>query len=506
LRKYQYLILLFFTSLILLLIRLTEGSSTKTIGLETYISEENGYSIKYPIYAELKEIETDGIVNKIRWIEILGPKIFFASRSDYPAYRLRIITHENPDNLSAKNWAQQRLLKEWRERKPDAQFTGPVTGDGKIDEGLVIDTQINGLPAYQEQWESKDFSVIHTYIANEKRVYELIYEDYPIATYPITNVAKDIYFMMLSTFEIIPIPQGETDRPLRKQSEQSEHGESSVVWEEKKEPDDNTQKTVTVVSQTSDTITMAKTGIVLGNGVRVRDKPTIADSQIVLKLGAGDKVEILDGTKTKDSFSKIEGILLNGGYPWYKVKKNNDIGWIYGQLLQPLKPPSGVSVIKIDLYSQSVWYSESYSNSEDEGGQDVTEYYLPLPEWSYHKTYIPLKYDICAYLLNNSSKTARNLTLELKVYYLLGTMTDNPSIPKDANWTLAHTFSRKVKSLPAGRLTKIFVKGIDFEDDYNKLVTSNDGWIWKVKVEAKVQVAGLPSQPYQSEIMIIHGE
>ena len=495
-RKYQYLVLLFFTSLILLLIQLAEGSSTKTIGLETYISEENGYSIKYPIYAELKEIETDGM----RGIEILGPKIFFASRSDYPAYRLRIITHENPDNLSAKNWAQKRLLKEWRERKPDAQFTGPVTGDGKIDEGLVIDTQINGLPAYQEQWEGKDFSVIHTYIANEKRIYELIYEDYPIATYPITNVVKDIYFMMLSTFEIIPIPQSETV------GEQSKHEENSVVWEEKKEPDDNIQKTVTVVSQTSDTISMEKTGIVLGNGVRVRDKPTVADSQIVFKLGAGDKVEILDRTKTKDSFSKIEGILLNGGYLWYRVKQNNDVGWIYGQLLQPLKPPSGVSVIKIDLYSKSVWYSESYSNSENEGGKDVTEYYLPLPEWSYHKTYIPLKYDICAYLLNNSRKTAQNLTLELKVYYLLGTMADNSSILKDTNWTLAHTFSKKVKSLPASRLTKIFVKGIDFEDDYNKLVTSNDGWIWKVKVEAKVQVAGLPSQPYQSEIMIIHGD
>ena len=495
-RKHKNLGLLFFTSLILLLIQLVEGSSTKTIGLETYITEENGYSIKYPIYAEVKEIETDGM----RGIEILGPKIFFASRSDYPAYRLRIITHENPDNLSAKNWAQKRLLKKWRERKPDATFIGPVTGDGKIDEGLVIDTQINGLPAYQEQWEGKDFSVIHTYIANEKRIYELIYEDYPIATYPITNVAKDIYFMMLSTFEIIPIPQGETV------GEQSEHEESSVVWKEKKEPDDNIQKTVTVASQTSDTISMEKTGIVLGSGVRARDKPTVADSQIVFKLGAGDKVEILDRTKTKDSFSKIEGILLNGGYLWYRVKQNNDVGWIYGQLLQPLKPPSGVSVIKIDLYSKSVWYSESYSNSENEGGKDVTEYYLPLPEWSYHKTYIPLKYDICAYLLNNSSKTARNLTLELKVYYLLGTMTDNPSIPKDADWTLAHTFSRKVKSLPAGRLTKIFVKGIDFEDDYNKLVTSNDGWIWKVKVEAKVQVAGLPSQPYQSEIMIIHGD
>jgi hypothetical protein len=98
------------------------------------------------------------------------------------------------------------------------------------------------------------------------------------------------------------------------------------------------------------------------------------------------------------------------------------------------------------------------------------------------------------------------MTLELKVYYLLGTMTDDLSIPKDADWRLAHTFSRKIKSLPAGRLVKIFAKGIDFEDDYSKLVASNDGWLWKVKVEAKVQVANLSSQPYQSEIMVIHGD
>ncbi|MFQ6042522.1 MAG: SH3 domain-containing protein [Candidatus Poribacteria bacterium] len=505
-RKYQFFALLLFTSLILLFKAAKGGSIStnlskqtsqrNTIGLETYISEENGYSIKYPVYAELKEIETDEMGMGMGGIEILGPRIFIASRSGYPAYRLRIIAHENPLNLSAKDWAQKRLLKEWRERKPDAPFTGPVTGNGKIDETLVIDTQVNGLPAYQERWEGKDFSVVHTYIANNQRVYELIYEDYPIATYPITDVVKGIYLMILSTFEIIPAPKIEGV------------DERSVVL----------QKVTTVISQKSDTVSvgdnkteivpskLGKTGIVLGDGVRVRDKPNLADSQVVFKLISGDKVEILDRTKTKESFSKIEGLLLDGGYPWYKVKKNNNVGWIYGQFLQLLKPPSGISVVKINLYSKSVWYSESFANSEDEGGQDVTEYYLPLPEWSYHKTYIPLKYDICAYLLNNSGKTARNLTLNLRVYYLLGTMTDELSISKDAKWAPEHTFSRKIKSIPAGRLVKIFVRGLDFEDDYNRLVKSNDDWLWKVRVEAKVKVAGLPDQSYQSEIMIIYGD
>ncbi|HIE30521.1 TPA: SH3 domain-containing protein [Candidatus Poribacteria bacterium] len=495
-KRYQFFALLLFT--LFLLIQTAKGASTSTdlpkltsqhntIGLETYISEDNGYSIKYPVYAELKEMETDGM----RRVEIIGPRIFIASWSDYPAYRLRIITHKNPDNLSAKDWAQKRLLEKWQERKPNESFTGPITGDGKIDEALVIDTQVNGLPAYQERWEGKDFSIIHTYIANGEKVYELIYEDHPISDYPITDVVKSVYLMMLSTFDIIPVSESEG---VDNQEKKNEIVSSKLALE----------PFVSLEGKLREG--MEKTGIVLGDGVRVRDKPTLDYSQIAFKLDAGDKVEILDRSQTKESFSKIEGLLLDGGYLWYKVKKDNSVGWIYGQFLQPFKPPSAVSVIKIGLYSKSVWYSESFANSEDEGGQDVTEYYLPLPEWSYHKTYIPLKYDICAYLLNNSGKTARNMTLELKVYYLLGAMTDDLSIPKDANWVLAHTFSRKVKFLPAGRLVRIFVKGIDFEDDYNKLVASNDGWLWKVKVEAKVQVANLSSQPYQSEIMIIHGD
>ena len=354
----------------ILFIQTAGGSSSETIGLETYINQADGYSIKYPVYAELKKIETDGM----RGIEIIGPRNFIASWSDYPAYRLQIIAHENPDNLSAKDWAQKRILKKWQARKPNEPFIGPVTSDGNIDESLVIDTQVNGLPAYQERWEGEDVSVIRTYIANEGKVYELIYEDYPVAKYPITDVVKGIYLMMLSTFEIIPVSKAEG---VDKQK---------VALQGEKEPDANISKSSTVTSQKLDTVSvdnsqekkfvsselaleqskgpalersegMAKTGIVLGDGTRVRDEPTLDDSQIAFKLNAGDKVELLDRTKTKESFSKIEGLLLNGGYLWYKVKKNNSSGWIYGQILQPFKPLFGVSVAKIGLYSKSVWYS-----------------------------------------------------------------------------------------------------------------------------------------------------
>ena len=522
-KKHRYFALLIFVSLLLLSIQMTKNESTwagilqeispgNTIGLETYVSKENGYAIKYPSYTEVKEFE----VNKIKGIEILGPKIFIESRRGYPAYQLRVIVRENPDKLSAKNWAQRRLIQEWkRTSTSNVLFIGPIDTDGKIDESLVIDIQVNGLPAYQERWEGRDFSVIHTYIANEDKIYELVYEDYPIAAYSITEVAKGICLMMLSTFEIMPLQKTESIE------EQEEHEDNNVVLEEEKKPDTSIQKPPPIVPKKSDTVSvgdkqkittivspkMEKTGIVLGSGVRVRDKPTVNNnSQIVFKLSAGDKIEILDRTKTRESFSKTERLLLDGGYHWYKVKRNNKIGWLYGEFLKMGDVPSGVSVVKINLYSQSVWYSESFGNSEEEGGKDVTEYYVPLRQWSYHKTYIPMKYDICAYLLNNSNKTARNMTLELGVYYLSGKMTDNLSIPKDANWIRAHTFSRKVKSLSAGRLVKVFVKGVDFESDYQKLVTSNDSWLWKVKVETKVQVSDLQSQPYQSEIMITHGD
>ncbi|MFQ6039736.1 MAG: hypothetical protein ACE5PV_02670, partial [Candidatus Poribacteria bacterium] len=299
-RKYQFFAILLF--ILFLLVQTPKGASTSmdlpeltsqhnTIGLETYISKEYGYSIKYPVYAELREGEIDGM----RGIEILGPKIFIASHSDYPAYRLRIITHENPDNLSAKDWAQKRIFKKWQSRKPNEPFTGPVTGDGNIDESLVIDTQVNGLPAYQERWEGEDVSVIRTYIANEGKVYELIYEDYPVAKYPITDVVKGIYLMMLSTFEVIPLSKAEG---VDKQN---------VALQGGKEQDANISKSSAVTSEQSKVPAleqsegMEKTGIVLGDGVRVRDKPTLDDSQIAFKLSAGDKVEILDRTKTKKS-------------------------------------------------------------------------------------------------------------------------------------------------------------------------------------------------------------
>lgn len=137
-RKYQYFALLLFTSLILLLIKTAKSTSISinlpkqisqrnTIGLETYISEENGYSIKYPLYAELREIEID----RMRGIEILGPKIFIDSWNDYPAYRLRIIIHENPDNLSAKDWAQKRLLKDQNKFNSALHFRHTFKGDAK---------------------------------------------------------------------------------------------------------------------------------------------------------------------------------------------------------------------------------------------------------------------------------------------------------------------------------------------------------------------------------------
>lgn len=486
----------------------------KTVGLETYINTTDGYSIKYPECAELSQKEENGH----KQVTILGPKVLI--RSWAPAYQLHIITHDNPEGLSAKEWARKQLLVKWREGDT---FMGPVTADGAIDETAVVDIHVNGLVAYQERWEGEDCSVIHIHIANALRlrrdhtenrggtkVHELIYKDYPLESYPLANVVEGIYHLMLSTFELVPM-QERTNVVVEKKQDTD-----TVKVSHPKTKDDISEIQNSQLNSELRRGAMRERrlprpnsefrGVVLGTQVRVRDKPNLKDSKILFALDVGEMVEILDKTEKKESFSTIEGILLDGGYYWYKIKKKKTIGWTYGQFLYLGKPPVGVSAIRCDFFSNSVWYSKSFANSTAGGMKDATKYYLPLHEWSYHGTYIPLKYDICAYLFNNTSKSARNLRVELKVYYLLGAMTDDLSVSKGAKWVgPIHTFNKKITSLAPHQLTRIFFKGIDFENDYDKLISSDNGWLWKVKIEAQVHGATIQSKPHQSEIMIIHG-
>ena len=190
---------------------------------------------------------------------------------------------------------------------------GPVTSDGAIDETAVVDIHVNGLVAYQERWEGEDCSVIHIYITNARshtenrggaKVHELIYKDYSLESYPLANVVEGIYHLMLSTFGLVPMQE-----------------RTNVVVEKKQDTD-----TVKVSHpKTKDDISGIRNsklqGVVLGTQVRVRDKPNLKNSKILFALDVGGMVEILDKTEKKESFSTIEGILLDGGYHWYKIKK-----------------------------------------------------------------------------------------------------------------------------------------------------------------------------------------
>ena len=68
------------------------------------------------------------------------------------------------------------------------------------------------------------------------------------------------------------------------------------------------------------------TGKVNDNHVRIREIPTL-EGKIIGKTFTGDKVIVLDRSPKK---MKIESM---NSY-WYKIKKDELIGWMYGQFLE----------------------------------------------------------------------------------------------------------------------------------------------------------------------------
>jgi hypothetical protein len=80
----------------------------------------------------------------------------------------------------------------------------------------------------------------------------------------------------------------------------------------------------------------SKFGIIIGNGVRIREQANFKGKEIV-KILTKEIVEILEVTTTKQS---ITGELNDtcGFYPWVKIRSNNKTeGWVFGKYVFKLE-------------------------------------------------------------------------------------------------------------------------------------------------------------------------
>jgi len=114
-------------------------------------------------------------------------------------YEMDIWVFDNPDGLSAADWARQHILSQWQEAA-GGPFTGPVNDNGQINEDRVAEVSVGGLAAFQADWFGGDSTRRAIYVTDGKRVVSLIFNLYPVENNPIARVEEDLYALILSTF------------------------------------------------------------------------------------------------------------------------------------------------------------------------------------------------------------------------------------------------------------------------------------------------------------------
>ena len=78
-----------------------------------------------------------------------------------------------------------------------------------------------------------------------------------------------------------------------------------------------------------------------GDDVKLRDKPNV-ESNVLTLLKIGEQIEVIDKS---DSIMEFDGI----DSPWYKVKTNNNVGFVLGNLISLDKATNGSLIYLISL-------------------------------------------------------------------------------------------------------------------------------------------------------------
>ncbi len=152
--------------------------------------EGDGFSIRYPANAR---IEIEGPRPPVRGMtSIIGPSVGIRPADAEwewwgPAYRLDLLTYDNPGALTAEAWVRENILAD--------------------SEALIHDTQsavVAGELAVRVSSFGGDSEIITYYLARERQVVALQYADIPLGNSPIAPVQQDVHTLLLSTFRFEP--------------------------------------------------------------------------------------------------------------------------------------------------------------------------------------------------------------------------------------------------------------------------------------------------------------
>ena len=118
-------------------------------GVTTFMGP--GFQLLIPAHAAVEDVEPD------HW-QVTGPLVAVRAASgdaawEGPAYQADLVLEENPDGLSAAEWAERVIREEWEQAKKDEKpFTGPLDEAGKLVAGRVAEMMVGDVMGYQVDW------------------------------------------------------------------------------------------------------------------------------------------------------------------------------------------------------------------------------------------------------------------------------------------------------------------------------------------------------------------
>lgn len=244
---------------------------------------------------------------------------------------------------------------------------------------------------------------------------------------------------------------------------------------------------------------MAEEGIILADSANIRSLPETQLSRVLFTLPFGSFVTVIDKTQSSSPENTIENYLMNTTYSWYQIETiSQQTGWVYGKYILTGEFEENLTIIHGGLMTQSVYTSATFQTP------DIEENPLILPNWSYHDTYIPDKYDIVLYHFNGTTTEYSNQTIVIQIDEQSGRKSADLIPPASVKWiTNIRRHTKIVEYLKPYELQKIIIPGVNFIQDLEREQQMlPDNWIWKIRLSA--QILGSSSPTFERITEIYH--
>ncbi|MBN1202461.1 MAG: hypothetical protein JXJ20_11440 [Anaerolineae bacterium] len=165
-------------------------------GLQWY--EGDVFELGYPANASLEAVSDTEL-------RIVGPELSIRpAEMDFtvsgPAYQIEVTVIENPDELAAMDWAEQRVLAAWQVAMDEgAPNIFPVSDEGEIETSKFTELVVNEYPAVQVERFGGDAAIMTVYVVHGATVVEFEYRAEIVENNPLALVQQDIYALIMDT-------------------------------------------------------------------------------------------------------------------------------------------------------------------------------------------------------------------------------------------------------------------------------------------------------------------